>query len=72
MKMKKASNKPNKEDELDEETKGILDKQLDQLVIEKPQNLINKEGKDRSLKEAFLRRPPNNIITLTYGPIPGR
>jgi len=28
--------------------------------------------KDRSLKEAFLRRPANNIITLNYGPIPGR
>ena len=52
------------EDGLDEETKNILDNQLDQLVIKKPDALINKEGKDRSLKEAFLRRPPNNIITL--------
>lgn len=50
----------------------ILDKQLDQLVIEKPATLVNQAGKDRSLKDAFLRRPPNNTITLTYGPIPGR
>ena len=41
-------------------------------MIKKPDALINKEGKDRSLKEAFLRRPPNNIITLQYGPITGR
>lgn len=45
---------------LDEETKSILDNQLDQLIIEKPAALKNAEGKDRSLKEAFLRRPPNN------------
>ena len=71
-KLKKASLKIKKgkgaktigEDGLDEETRGILDNQLDQLVIKKPDALINKEGKDRSLKEAFLRRPPNNIITL--------
>lgn len=50
----------------------ILDKQLDQLVIEKPATLVNQPGKDRSLKDAFLRRPPNNIITLHNGPIPGR
>ena len=50
----------------------ILDKQLDQLVIQKPATLVNQPGKDRSLKDAFLRRPPNNIITLSYGPIPGR
>jgi hypothetical protein len=42
------------------------------LVIEKPAALQNKEGKDRSLKEAFLRRPPNPIVTLHYGPIQGR
>ena len=50
----------------------ILDNQLDQLVIEKPAALVNQPGKDRSLKDAFLRRPPNNVITLTYGPVPGR
>ncbi len=59
---------------LDEETKSILDNQLDQLVIEKPAALINQAGgKDsKSLKEAFLRRPANNIIMLLYGPIAGR
>ena len=41
-------------------------------MIQKPPQLQNKEGKDKSLKEAFLRRPPNNTITLLYGPIPGR
>ena len=35
-------------------------------------SLANKDGKDRSLKEAFLRRPANNVITLHYGPIQGR
>ena len=41
-------------------------------MIEKPAALINAPGKDRSLKEAFLRRPPNNVITILLGPIPGR
>lgn len=57
---------------LDEETKNIIDNQLDQLIIEKPAALQNQVGKDRSLKEAFLRRPPNNVITLHYGPFLGR
>jgi hypothetical protein len=34
--------------------------------------IIPAGGKDRSLKEAFLRRPPNNIITLVDSLIPGR
>lgn len=60
-------------DGLDEETKSIIDNQLDQLVIHKPPQLTNQiQGKDRSLKEAFLRRPPNNIISVMYGPVPGR
>ena len=29
-------------------------------------------GKDRSLKEAFLRKPPNNIVTLLRSVIPNR
>ena len=61
---------------MDEETQGILEDQLDQLVIKKPdafvQNVQATGQKDRSLKEAFLRRPANNVVTLNYGPIPGR
>jgi hypothetical protein len=45
-------------------------------VIKKPdayvQNIQTTGQKDRSLKEAFLRRPANNAVTLFYGPIPGR
>jgi hypothetical protein len=74
MKIKKSIKAPKVKDEnLDLETRNILDGQLDKLIIEKPQNLvIPPGGKDRSLKEAFLRRPPNNIVTLQEGPIPGR
>ena len=50
----------------------MIDNQLDKLIIEKPPALINAPGKDRSLKEAFLRRPPNNVITTISSPIPGR
>ena len=47
MKVKKGKGaKTIGEDGLDEETKNILDNQLDQLVIKKPDALINKEGKD--------------------------
>ena len=66
---------PNKQG-VDEETQGIIEDQLDQLVIKKPdafvQNIQTTGQKDRSLKEAFLRRPANNVVTLYYGPIPGR
>ena len=75
VKVKKTAkmSRPNANDCLDEETKSIIDNQLDQLVIHKPPQLTNQiQGKDRSLKEAFLRRPPNNLITVMYGPIPGR
>lgn len=29
-------------------------------------------GEQISKKQLFLQRPPNNIIVLNYGPIPGR
>lgn len=66
MKIKKSIKAPKVKDEnLDSETRNILDGQLDKLIIEKPPNLqVPPGGKDRSLKEAFLRRPPNNIVTL--------
>lgn len=54
---------------------SVLDDQLDQLIIRKPQafaDLKQQTGKDRSLKEAFLRRPPNNIVTILKSPIPNR
>lgn len=58
---------------LDEETQNVIDSQLDQLIIKKPDNFANNvQGKDKSLKEAFLRRPANHMVTLNYGPIPGR
>lgn len=74
MKIKKSIKAPKVKDEnVDNGPKNILDGQLDKLIIEKPHNpLIPPGGKDRSLKEAFLRRPPNNIITVQEGPIPGR
>ena len=72
MKMKKQKPAKDPANPIDEETKTMLDNQLDKLVIEKPKSLINKDGKDRSLKEAFLRRPANNVITVHYGPIQGR
>lgn len=66
MKIKRSIKAPKVKDEIIEgDTKNILDGQLDKLIIEKPHNpLIPPGTKDRSLKEAFLRRPPNNIITL--------
>ena len=74
MKIKKSIKAPKlKQDQLDQATKDLIDGQLDQLVIDKPANLVVPPGgKDKSLKEAFLRRPPNNIITLHYSSIPGR
>lgn len=74
MKIKKSIKAPKLKDEhIDQATKNIIDGQLDQLIIEKPLNLqIPPGGKDRSLKEAFLRRPPNNIVTLQEGPFPNR
>ncbi len=74
MKIKKSIKAPKVKDKhLDQETRNILDDQLDKLIIEKPLNMqIPPGGKDRSLKEAFLRRPPNNLITVQEGPIPGR
>lgn len=29
-------------------------------------------GENISKKQLFLQRPPNNVIVLNYGPIPGR
>jgi len=71
-KLKKPQNKQN----IDQETQGIIEDQLDQLVIKKPEKFVQDMQvtgqKDRSLKEAFLRRPANPVVTLNYGPIPGR
>jgi ABC-type transport system involved in cytochrome bd biosynthesis fused ATPase/permease subunit len=41
---------------------------MDRLIVFNEGKIV----KDKSLKEAFLRRPPNNIITVQYGPIEGR
>jgi len=74
MKIKKSIRAPKlKDDNVDPETKSIIDNQLDQLVIKKPANMpLPANGKDRSLKEAFLRRPPNNMIIVQDSVIPGR
>lgn len=68
---KKSKCKVVNEGSENEEVFQALNSQLDQLVIQKPQ-IAQTGGKDKSLKEAFLRRPPNNIITVQYGPIEGR